>query len=68
MPTSVLDLIWFIPLALIGMAVTLGVAYVVWSVPVWALEAIQNALRLLLLRRAKLDGSTDMADSSDGPG
>jgi hypothetical protein len=69
MPTSVLDLVWFVPLALIGMAVTLGVAYVVWSVPIWALEAIQNALRLLLDRRARLDRGADVADpTDDGPG
>ncbi|MEI6171487.1 MAG: hypothetical protein WCQ45_03280 [bacterium] len=59
--TTVLDLFWIVPLAVVGFLVMLLSTYIVWSVPIWALETIQGALRFLLARRAQREKGADSA-------
>jgi hypothetical protein len=45
------DLYWIVPVALIGLIVSRAIVYVLWSIPIWTLEAIQDGLRVWILRR-----------------
>jgi hypothetical protein len=56
------DLYWIVPVALVVMIAGRVVVYMIWSIPIWTLETLQDGLRAWLLRREVLRGHSAEGD------
>jgi hypothetical protein len=62
-----LNLLWIIPLSVVGLIGVLVYTYVVWSVPIWGADAIKNMLETLGSKGAKPDEDSSTDGHVDSP-